>query len=167
MSTAITTPTPSTLQTPNAPDGAGVAPQHGKVTWTEGADSILREEWSKATPAREIARILTERGFPQTKNGILGRAHRKGLPKHEDADKGRPRKIKPVVIRPDFSKPLAPTGCRYIHGDAAGWRSKWCDAPVAEIDGSWCAHHLAIVFRPKTMAEIEAAAGVHKNKRAA
>lgn len=135
--------------------------------WTPETDDLLRAEWSKGTPARQIATMLTSQGFPQTKNGILGRAHRKKLGKHENANCGRPRKIKPVIIRPDFSKPLAPTGCRYIHGDAAGWRSKWCDAPVAEIDGSWCAKHQTIVFRPPNPNETAASAGVHKNKRAA
>ena len=150
----------ATVQTHNADIGDGVA-----RGWTDEADAILDDEWSKGTAARQIAAILTDRGFPQTKNGILGRAHRKGLAEHVNANKGRPRKPRPVIIRPDFSQPLAPTGCRYIHGDAAGWQSKWCDAPVAEIDGSWCAKHRAKVFRPK--AEVQAAAGVYKNKRAA
>lgn len=155
----------TTGQTHNLPESPAVAPERGKVTWTDEADAILDDEWSKGTSARQIAAMLTDRGFPQTKNGILGRAHRKGLAAHVNANKGRPRKIKPVIIRTDFSRPLAPTGCRYIHGDAAGWQSKWCDAPVAEIDGSWCAKHRAKVFRPK--AEVQASAGVYKNKRAA
>ena len=150
----------STVQTHNADTGDGVA-----RGWTDEHDAILRDEWSKGTSARQIAAILTEQGFSQTKNGILGRAHRKGLAAHVNANKGRPRK--PVIIRPDFSRPLAPTGCRYIHGDAAGWQSKWCDAPLADPDGSWCAKHRAKVFRPKTGAEVQASAGVYKNKRAA
>lgn len=156
----------TTGQTPNLPESPAVAPGHAKVTpWTPEADAILKDEWSKGASARQIAAILTDRGFKQSKNGILGRAHRKGLAAHVNANKGRPRKPRPVIIRPDFSRPLAPTGCRYIHGDAAGWQSKWCDAPVAEIDGSWCAKHQAKVFRPK--AEVQASAGVYKNKRAA
>ncbi len=130
--------------------------------WTEEADAILKAEWAKGTAARQIAAILTEQGFPQTKNGILGRAHRKKLGKHEGASKPRT-----LIFRPDFSKPLAPTGCRWIEGDAAGWQSKWCDAPAADPTESWCELHRAIVVRPKTMAEIEAAAGVHKNKEEA
>ena len=155
----------STVQTLNLFESLPVAPEHGKVTWTPEHDAILKDEWEKGTPARQIAAMLTDRGFKQSKNGILGRAHRKGLAAHVNANKGRPRKPRPVIIRPDFSRPLAPTGCRYIHGDAAGWQSKWCDAPVAEIDGSWCAKHQAKVFRPK--AEVQASAGVYKNKRAA
>ncbi len=134
----------------------------GTARWTDETDALLKAEWAKGTSAREIATILTARGFPQTKNGILGRAHRKKLGKHEGASKPRP-----VIFRPDFSKPLPPNGCRWIDGDAAGWQSKWCDAPVSDPTESWCAVHRAIVFRQKTMAEIEAAAGVHKNKRAA
>jgi len=153
-----------TLPTPNPTEGREVA----RILWTPEYDAILREEWSKGTAARDIAAILTAAGFSQTRNGILGRAHRKGLARHINANtKGRPPKPRPAIIRPDFSKPLAPTGCRYIHGDAAGWQSKWCDAPLADPDGSWCARHRAIVFRPQNIAETAAAAGTYKNKRAA
>lgn len=143
----------STLQTHNATDGAGVA------RWTEEHDELLKAEWAKGTPAREIAALLTAQGFPQTKNGILGRAHRKRLPRHENAHE-------PVVKKApvDLTKP---TGCRWIDGDAAGWQSKWCDAPLADPAESWCEVHRSIVFRPRTEAEVQAAAGVYKNKRAA
>lgn len=146
----------STLQTHYATDGAGVA------RWAPEHDELLRAEWAKGTPAREIAALLTAQGFPQTKNGILGRAHRKKLGKHENAFTPRP-----VRFRPDFSKPLPPNGCRWIDGDAAGWQSKWCDAPIADPAESWCEVHRSIVFRPRTEAEVQAAAGVYKNKRAA
>lgn len=132
----------------------------GTARWTDETDALLKAEWSKGTSAREIARILTEQGFPQTKNGILGRAFRTGLGRHPSAWEQLPEK--PPL--PDLTKP---TGCRWIDGDAAGWQSKWCDAPVSNPTESWCAVHRDIVFRQKTMAEIEAAAGVHKNKRAA
>lgn len=119
--------------------------------WTDEFDAILKDEWSKGTPARQIAEILTAQGFPQTKNGILGRAHRKGLPKHKDASERRD--VPPSIIRPDFSKPLAPTGCRYIHGDAAGWQSKWCDAPERP-GSSYCdAHHFQCWVKPEKKAE--------------
>jgi len=118
------------------------------ATWTDATDAILEAEWAKGTSARDIAAMLTAQGFPQTRNGILGRAHRKKLGKHENANNGRPLK-RPAIIRPDFSKPLAPTGCRFIHGDAAGWQSKWCDAPLADPDGSWCTRHQRVVFYTK------------------
>lgn len=137
--------------------------------WTAEHDAFLSREWSAGTSAREIMRKLIEGGRAgTTRNSILGRARRLDLGPHPDrlANTGRPPK-RPRTIRPDFTRPLAPTGCRWIHGDSAGWATKWCDAPVAEIDGSWCAEHLAVVFRPKTAAEVQAAAGVYKNKRAA
>jgi hypothetical protein len=121
--------------------------RHHLQVWTPEADAILSREWEKGTSARDIASMLTTPEKPVSRNSVLGRAYRKGFATHE---KGVLRKTPaPCRAAPNDG----PTGCRYIHGEPNGYQTKWCDAPVSEIGGSWCAEHRALVYRPRESEE--------------
>ncbi len=120
-------------------------------TWTAAEDATLTAEWTKGTSARQIARMLWTPEHQISKNAILGRARRLGLGVHPALAARTDRPAPPA--KPDFSKPLPPTGCRFIHGDVAGWATKWCDAPVSAPGESWCTEHRAKVYRPRETVE--------------
>jgi GcrA cell cycle regulator len=78
-------------------------------SWTKEDDEILTREWTEGMDTRQIALLLA---VSRTKNAIIGRAHRLGLPLHSRAHaRGkRPTKEKKacVLFTPVSStKPIA------------------------------------------------------------
>lgn len=62
--------------------------------YTEEQDAFLRENWGKM-PARQIGQAIGNR----TKNSVIGRAGRLGLPKIQNPATPRQRKEKPVLAK--------------------------------------------------------------------
>ena len=105
------------------------------MTWTTQHDRILEAGHKAGKFARDIAAELTAAGYPATKNTVLGRVFRNGWSS--------------ITAKPAPVDLTVPTGCRWIHGEAAGFQSKWCDAPISRPGESWCEEHRARVFRPR------------------
>lgn len=54
----------------------------GQVTWTEEHDALLRKFWKEGLSCSQTARALINEGCPpRTRNAIIGRVHRLGLPR--------------------------------------------------------------------------------------
>lgn len=54
----------------------------GQHTWTEEHDAMLKKHWHDGLSCSQIARQLIADGCPaRTRNAIIGRVHRMGLPK--------------------------------------------------------------------------------------
>lgn len=106
--------------------------------WTDAADAILRAEWAKGTPSRQIAEVLHK-----SKNSVLGRAFRMGLDTHPLFSHRKPAP-KPRMPRVDE---LGPHGCRFIPGEPHGLDTVWCEKPTI-LGSSYCAAHHQLCTRP-------------------
>ncbi len=139
-------------------------------TWSATMDEQLAALWAEGQSTRAIAAALG-----RTKNGIVGRAHRLGLPKRLSLNKVagelppvRATRVRRVVPRPVATLPapspppaspppavasfLPPPSrsCRWIDGDpkAAGG-PRWCGEPSAgtsSLTACYCARHAARVI---------------------
>ena len=141
----------------------------GRGCWTAERDAQLRALWMQEDPRLSTREIGERMGL--TKNAVVGRAQRLGLP-------GRPSPILPPVVKPDGAAaprrfdarraatlppaltavaPVAPAmqalparlagsrparACRYIAGQPAGLATVYCDAPT-QAGSSYCPHHHA------------------------
>jgi GcrA cell cycle regulator len=129
--------------------------------WDSGDDSRLTRLWLEGLTTRAIATELET-----TRNAIIGRARRLGLPKRPSPikpndGKADPRtykkrnaahlsigkraalygpKVEPATV---FVMPPART-CQWIEGDAS--KPRFCDAPTAGMS-SWCPEHRAVCIR--------------------
>jgi GcrA cell cycle regulator len=86
-----------------------------KLTWTKEEDALLRQLWADGVSVKKISETLCAR-FPRTisRNGVIGRANRLGLPSRESVIKWRdpnaPRekpgpKPKPVAVAKPVAQP--------------------------------------------------------------
>lgn len=131
--------------------------------WTDREDARLRQLWSERVSTADIGRILG-----RTKNSVVGRAHRMGLPPRVSPIRGdgatvarvpvAPRAPEatlggtaatapvrvaeaapaPLMVAPRVSVP--PGRCRFpLWGDQERPTHRYCDAPRAR--GIYCAAH--------------------------
>jgi GcrA cell cycle regulator len=111
--------------------------------WTPEAVSELGTLWLEGVLTGEIAERLGV-----SKNAVVGKAHRLGLPPRENpVDRS---KIKTAVAP-------GPAGCRFIAGDDYLERQRrgeeiFCRRPVVAAGMSWCAEHMQIVYVRHTAA---------------
>ncbi|MEK9917994.1 MAG: GcrA family cell cycle regulator [Pelagibacteraceae bacterium] len=131
-----------------------------KLPWTDALAAELTKLWDKGLSAREIAEALN---LP-SRNMIIGKAHRLGLPKRQSPiiymgerkrqalrklAKGRKeikREAKQARVRlPTFGTTGSASTCQWIHGEPR--ERNFCG--VQSIAGhSWCAEHYSRVFLP-------------------
>ena len=144
----------------------------GRGCWTGERDAQLRALWMQEDPRLSTREIGLAMGL--TKNAIVGRAQRLGLPGRPspilqpvakpDADP-KPRRLdarRAVTLRPAPAAvaPVVPAppalparlagsrpgrACRYIAGQPAGLATVYCDAPT-QRGSSYCPHHHAICW---------------------
>lgn len=133
------------------------------MTWTREKVEILKREWANGVSAADIGAKL---GF--SRNAIIGKRDRLGLPKRAATSRNRSskRRAKRVRKSPWRNHPpgdildleqgwivreptttlidVGKNDCRYIFGDPNG-----CDTPMCGHktvpNTSWCAFHLDII----------------------
>lgn len=76
--------------------------------WTDECIAVLTERWLKGTPVADIAKELGT-----GRNGVVGKAHRLGLPAHKDAARFAP---KPRQTTPQKSGPVLAQKCLVSRG---------------------------------------------------
>lgn len=77
-----------------------------RLQWPPGIVDSLREMWGGSMSASMIARALTRSGFPVSRNAVLGKAHRLGLPRRGPSG-GRPSRYTAegdAIIRDNWGK---------------------------------------------------------------
>jgi len=95
-------------------------------TWTPERITVLGELWAAGVPTAEIGRQL---GL--TKNAVVGRVHRMGLPaRRASAHRGK--------------RHLGPT-CLWPIGDPADADFRFCGEP-AQAARPYCAEHCALAY---------------------
>lgn len=133
--------------------------------WPEERTERLRVLWDEGLSCSKIARIL---GEGLTRNAVIGKAGRIGLPGRNAGDALRAFNKREKVSKPkplSLPKPPAPPRstthdpepigpwcdipengcCRYIHGELGqAWRC--CGYPTARRDFPWCSFHVKIVY---------------------
>lgn len=68
------------------------------MTWTNEREDLLRKLWRQGLSARQIAYVIAG----VTRNAVIGKAHRMGLPKRSATMNRRPRQ-RPVRGRPSLA----------------------------------------------------------------
>jgi hypothetical protein len=117
----------------------------------EAVDADLRARWLRPSQEISATRIANEMSLiwrhPFSKNAIIGRAHRLGLPlrsKSRPQRQGkplppRPPKPKPPAPEPPAPVPLAPLhACCWPTSDGRPWR--FCGQPALP-NKPYCAEH--------------------------
>lgn len=131
--------------------------------WQEWKVAKLREMWAAGRTVAQIAPAVA-----MTKNAVIGKAHRLGLPGRPSPiirERGQARAPRPVhrfpkarTIEPHGAVKLAPVrelSKRVRHVGTCCWtdsnRAPWvfCDEPAID-GGSWCESHRERVFQRKT-----------------
>lgn len=141
----------------------------GRGSWDAERDARLRDLWTQDDPRLSTREIAVRMAL--SKNAVVGRAHRLGLPARpspiilvaaDAAPAPKPRGAPPLRVtlpRPAPSpapvRPALPTlparlagsrparACRFIAGQPAGLATVYCEA--ATLPGSsYCPHHHAI-----------------------
>lgn len=107
--------------------------------WTADAVRTLIQLWDEGLSSQKIADRM---GL--TKNAIIGKVHRLGLPKRKPAIKGQLSKHEKEQRSLSLEKKRQPTGCRFIHGDprdkeADDWH--YCQAPLKNEESPYCSTH--------------------------
>lgn len=134
--------------------------------WTPERITRLKELWLEGLPARRIGNLMG-----CSKNTIIGKARRLGLPRRESPIKRKPgaplpkpkRRAKPllkVVATRRVPPPREPqffTSCQWIDGKPTPDDSCKCGAPVL-IGAPYCAAHWTKAWRPMTKEEKDVAA---------
>ncbi|TGD98074.1 GcrA family cell cycle regulator [Methylobacterium nonmethylotrophicum] len=142
--------------------------------WTEEHEATVRTMAAEGAFASEIARQVTEDGFPVSRNAVLGKAMRLGV------SLGRPVSVEPepeqvgavappaapepdpepaaesvlaLAFVPPAGRPLVELGpftCRYAVGQDDTGRHLFCSERATRK--SWCADHAAVVFVARDIA---------------
>lgn len=146
--------------------------------WSAEEDAVLTAEWKKGISCSQIAKTIRRRfGNSRTRNSIIGRKHRLGLPDRTTPvrivrDKQRvkrralPKMVEPVKPVAKAAKPvrkeepirrveiteLARSECRWpVTEDSP---HLFCGRPQAE-DSSYCATHRDRSISPKSEATLK------------
>lgn len=140
--------------------------------WTEERVELLRQRWMEGISAPKIAKEI---GPEFTKNSVIGKARRLGLPIHAYKLPSRPRKSKPKRPRMIRMKPapkveellhdrppsedrktwipfmdLTSKNCRAIMGTSyEDGLAMFCPNPTDGIE-SYCPHHCGIYYNPRS-----------------
>lgn len=134
----------------------------GQTPWTCAQLDTLRAEWADGTSAAEIGRLLG-----RSKNAVVGKAHRLGLPgrpspiirqegqqKALEADENEKATAGPKICQTAFSGPeiasarhvreptRAARACEWINGQRGAYTK--CGAPISR--GSYCVDHAAVCY---------------------
>ena len=105
--------------------------------WTPDRISTLMALWGEGIPTSEIGRRLGV-----TKNAVVGKVHRLGLPKRNS-----PIKTEKVVVKVETPKSdeiqmdsLRPGMCRWPEGEPGTENFYFCGQPVVP-EKPYCGHH--------------------------
>jgi len=108
------------------------------MIWTDEQVELLKALWGEKKPASEIAQIL---GEDISRNAVIGKAHRIGLP-------GRPSPIKKINdTRRGGLQVLNERMCRWPFGDPKKPDFHFCGKTV-DVSTTYCAEHRAIAYQP-------------------
>lgn len=108
-------------------------------TWTADRTEQLRLLWPSAMTAVQIARRLN---LP-SKNAVIGKAHRLGLPL-----KGKAYKVVPPMADSLFAARAAKaTACVWPIGDPTSEDFHYCGEKPVE-GKPYCQHHCNVAYRP-------------------
>lgn len=125
-----------------------------KMAWTESRTNTLRRLWAEGLSATQIARELGG----VTRNAVIGKVHRLGLPSRATASRSNSKQSQP-------RKPAAPTvlqprafalggGCRYPIGDPQEAGFHMCGEP--RHGGAYCTAHAQLCYVPLTHSQRQA-----------
>lgn len=111
------------------------------MTWTPERVAELERLWATGTTTAEIGRLLNV-----TKNAVVGKSHRLGLP-------GRPSPIRRVaVIAPAAPPPTPPAvvgyngpPCQWPYGDPGKEEFHFCGAPAIP-ERPYCEEHCKLAY---------------------
>lgn len=123
--------------------------------WTTEEERLIRESWARGQSAREIMDILPGR----SRNAILGKVHRMGLPNRKPTAPPSKKSAKVKKGEPVFAPVFEPAGprrslmelerhqCRWPFGDPKHDDFGFCGAPCrgGEI---YCAAHRQRAVNP-------------------
>jgi GcrA cell cycle regulator len=155
---------------------------HGNTRWTEEMNERLNALWAEGLSATQIAAALGS----VSRNAVLGKVHRLGLPGRDKIARARKPPVKrryrfilppilatPKPLRVEPVVPVVPVvpGCRFDELTATVCR--WPIGEVGEADfgfcgeqtnqhAPYCAHHLRIAYLP-----VKAARGHPRRRKAA
>ena len=105
------------------------------MDWSGERVEILTELWSQGVPANEIGRRLGA-----TKNAVVGKAHRLGLPRRESPISGGRRK--PGIVR---LEKLSAGMCSWPEGDPGTPGFRFCGKPAVR-NKPYCLAHCARAY---------------------
>ena len=119
------------------------------MAWNPERNALLAKLWSDGSPTPSIAATLGT-----TKNAILGKAYRLGLPRRAPSSRpgSAPRPVCSVSPAPP-EKPLHPVLglrqglCRWPIGDVIAPDFRFCLEATADR-AVYCAHHARIATQP-------------------
>lgn len=119
------------------------------MIWTAAATKRVERLWASGLSGSQIAKLMGT-----TKNAIIGKASRMGLP---------PRKISQPVLKKKIARRPKPKPvfqgtsdavmalkddlCKYPHGEPGKPNFRFCLKPVAS-ESVYCAEHFALCFQP-------------------
>ncbi len=152
------------------------------MTWTDEAINELETMWVAGDSSAQIATRLNQMtGKSFTRNAVVGKARRLGLPPHIWGNKPRSAKSQRKKSAPRLSRtnnprpprfvpepiPAPEIGidggidlidivsgqCRFPFGDAREGTFKFCGHPIQD-GSSYCAGHHQICYQPANRAEL-------------
>ena len=119
-------------------------PHKNRVEWTREKVAALRVHWEEGLSATVIGRSL---GF--SKNAVIGKARRLGLPSRPSVIRAKPGPRKKSPKRLDDAPPrrrdsngFQPRACQFIKGHPSEGDAGKCGEPVHN-GSSYCAEHHA------------------------
>lgn len=128
-----------------------------KPTWTPDRIDLLTRMWKEGASGAAIAAAL---GGMISRNAVIGKAHRLGLPLHDVPKSLREKKFKPARGDIQPVSPIPAIGgrvslldveagqCRYMFDEP---RHSCCGAPVAY--GPYCAQHALRCYQTNPLIE--------------
>ena len=151
------------------------------ATWSDARVEVLKQLWREGQSASQIARRL---GDGVTRNAVIGKVHRLGLPGHvtlrpparAGAPQPRSSRVRtpprapgrvrpaglPAIPLPDGGlatvAAVGPRQCRWPMGEPRSDGFRFCGRTVAR--GAYCVAHGAVAYRPAPRNHLLALAGL-------